>query len=241
MQKFPAEFVFIRRSGPRVNRRGGQGPHLYGMQGTHVYLCAGFINRRIERRVVVHFELAVELETALSGEGLPPETIEAAGEIAALCLQNFEALMVALCMACGRVGASDFFLRMKKLEGKDREPVDDKAGTFGIQLGFGIGQVAGAEMVEQEQVAALGEIVAPLVNAINGALDFGDFVIGGMRSTRAVFGMPELEIRQMLGDHGVHEFAMRLRGNGGGLRMPERRQAVVLPGDFFRREHRGLG
>jgi hypothetical protein len=46
------------------------------------------VDGRIERRIVVHFQLPIEFESPRSGERFAPQGVEAGGQIAALFFQN---------------------------------------------------------------------------------------------------------------------------------------------------------
>jgi hypothetical protein len=54
----------------------------------------GGVKDRVERRVVVHLELAVELEAAATGADVCPERVETGGEIVALFMQDSETFAV---------------------------------------------------------------------------------------------------------------------------------------------------
>ena len=101
----------------------------------------------VERGVVIHLQLAVELEAAGAGEGGLPEGVEAGGKIGALGFENGEAFAIAVGVAggsgLGSGGAVEFFAGVKDFEGKDGEAVDDEAGRFGVERGIGIGQAEG--------------------------------------------------------------------------------------------------
>ncbi len=59
-------------------------------------LGRGFaVEDRVEGGVVVHLELAVELETAAAGEDVGPERVEAGREIITLFVQHSKAILVA--------------------------------------------------------------------------------------------------------------------------------------------------
>ena len=101
----------------------------------------------------------------------------------------------------------DFFLGVVELEGQDRKAVDHEAGGFGIQLSLGRGGVRpeGVESGEEFGVALLHEVVAELVETVDGALGFGEIVIGGLGGAGAVFDVPEVEVGAVLGEDGVEE------------------------------------
>lgn len=197
-----------------------------------------FIYRRIQRGVVIHFELSIKLESALSQERLLPQAVEAAGKVAALILENFEPLTVSLSMAFRGVGPLHFLDGMKDLQSKNRKPVNDESGRLRMQLGVEIRQIERAQVIEQNHIAALGEIIAALVDSINGPFYFRKIVVSSLRGAGLIFRMPQFEIGQMLRDDSVQKFSIIFSGHGRLLLVPERGQAVVLLHDFFGGENR---
>ena len=169
------------------------------------------VNGRIQGWVVVHLELPVKLETAFSGQSLLPKAVKAPGEVVALFFENRQALTVAVGVSYGRVGAFNLFGGMEELEREDGEAVDDDAGALGIQLGFGVGQVERAQMIKQDHVAAFSEVVAALVDAVDGALYFRQVVVCGMGCAGIVFCVPKLEVGKVLGDHHIEKCSVALR------------------------------
>jgi len=201
----------------------------------------GTVDGWVEGGVVVHLELAVDFEAAGAGEDVGPELVEAGNEVVALFGEEGEAFAVALAMAVGSFGAGGLFVGVVELESEDGEAVDHEAGALGVERGGGVGQAAGGEGFEEAGVAALGEVVAALVEAVDGALDFGEIVVGGAGYAGAVFGMPEIEVGAMLGDEDFEEgisgggLGRRWEQGGGGgvgLLVPEDDGAVVKGGDL---------
>lgn len=159
----------------------------------------------VQRRVVVHLKLEVEPEAAFACDRLLPEAVETAGEIVALIYENLVAFAVAFGVASGCVGPRDFFGSMENLQRQDRKAVDDEAGALGIQLGFGVGQLESAQMIEQDDVAVFGKIIAALIDAVDGAFHLRKIVIGGLRCAGFIFCVPQFEISQVLGDDGIEK------------------------------------
>jgi hypothetical protein len=93
------------------------------------------VENGVKGGVVIHLKLAVELETAVAGEDVRPECVEAGCEICTLFVQHEEAGLVAVLVLGG--GAVKLLFGVENLEGKDREAVDDKAGGFGVEGGRG--------------------------------------------------------------------------------------------------------
>jgi len=92
------------------------------------------VDRRVERGVVIHLELAVDFEAAAAGEDIGPELVEAGDEVAALFGEKGEAFAVALRVARGGSGARDFFQGVEDFEGEDGEAIDHEAWALGVQL-----------------------------------------------------------------------------------------------------------
>ena len=77
------------------------------------------------------------------------------------------------------------------LEGEDGEAVDDEAGSLGVE---GRRRVLGGSGGEEQSVDLLDEVVAPLVEAVDGVLDAGDLGVGGGGVAGLVFLVPEVEV-----------------------------------------------
>lgn len=60
--------------------------------------CGMVVDCRVQRRVVIHFELAVKLEASPPLHHLLPQMIERLGEVGALFRQDAQALTIALLM-----------------------------------------------------------------------------------------------------------------------------------------------
>lgn len=200
----------------------------------------GAVDGGVQGGVVVHLELTVDFEAAAAFEYVGPEAVEAEDEVFALLFEEEQAVAVAVLMAGGGIGAPDLLLGVVELEGEDGEAVDHEARALGVQFGQGGGQAGGFERLEQQGVAALGEVVAVLVIAVDGALDLGQIMVGGVRGTGAVFGVPEVEVGTMLREHQIEEIGaedvMRV-----GIVVPESGGAVVEAGDLARVEMKAGG
>ena len=132
-----------------------------------------------------------------------PETVEAGGEVVALLGEDEEAAAVAVGMASGSVFAVDFLGGVEEFQGKDGEAVNDEAGGLGVEFCGGGGKAEGSEEVERGAVELLGEVVAALVGFVDAALDAGELGVVGFGAAGLVFGVPKLEIGEMLtGDEG---------------------------------------
>ena len=87
----------------------------------------------VECRVVIHLELAVELEAARAGEDFAPENIKAVGEIRALVLEDSEPGAVSFNVFERGVGAFGLFAGVVNLQSQDGEAIDDEARRFGVE------------------------------------------------------------------------------------------------------------
>jgi hypothetical protein len=81
------------------------------------------IDRRVEFRIVIHLQLAIELETALAGEHLGPECVETSGKFLALLLQQLQTFEISLAVRHGCACPAALLRRVIQLERKDGEPV----------------------------------------------------------------------------------------------------------------------
>jgi len=63
------------------------------------------------------------------------------------------------------------------------------------------GQIAPIKKIQEQPVTLFGQIVAPLIDAINQAFNTGNILIRGLGGTGSIFCMPKLEIRQVLLRH----------------------------------------
>ena len=125
----------------------------------------------VEVWVVIHLELAVELEAAMACEDLLPELVEAGGEVVALLAQQVETGEVALAMGLGGGGAMGLLGGVVDLEREDGEAVEDEAGGFGVERRGGILRAGGCE---EQAVDGFDQVVARLIKRVDGALEAGD-------------------------------------------------------------------
>ena len=159
----------------------------------------------VEVGVVVHLELAVELEAAAAALDLGPQVEEAAEEIVVLLLEEGEAVAVAGAMRVAGGGPGNLFGGVETFEGEDGEAVEHGAGGLGVERG---GWGLGAGCVEEVLVDLLDEVVAALVEGVDGVLDVGDVAVRGGGVAGAVFLVPEVEVGAVVG------FGEGLEGGG---------------------------
>jgi len=219
-----------------------------GKRGNQAEKSGGLVavDRGVKGGVVVHLELAVELESARAGKGALPQGVKAGSEVSALLFEDGKALAVALGVALRRGwrdgGAVDFFAGMEDFEREDGEAVDHEAGRFGVERSAGVGESAGSEMGEEGAVELLGEVVAALIGGVHAALDGGEDRIGGAGGAGFVFDVPELEVGAMLGGNEGGPVARKV-GKGWGVNrrdeVPSAGEAVVEFDDLGRGEDGG--
>lgn len=163
------------------------------------------VNGRIEGGVIVHFELAVELEAAHTVEGLLPQSLKTASQIVALFDEDGEPLGIALDVAGWRIGALGFFARVINLQRENRKPIDDESGRLGVEGRGGVGQdrMLILEPSQKSHVQLLGQVVAALVDAVDTTLDGGQLGVAGAGSAGLVFSVPELKVGLMLASNGI--------------------------------------
>ena len=136
-----------------------------------------------------------------------PEGVEARGEIPELHVENGEPLAIALVVRGFRGGAAGFLLGVKALEGEDGEAVDHHAGRLGVQRRR---LVLRRDAGEQEQVDLLRQVVAALVEGVDGVFVGGDVVVGGQWVAGGVLVVPQVEVGAVLvEDEGVPWIAGR--------------------------------
>jgi hypothetical protein len=183
--------------------------------------------------IVVHLQLAVELETAATCEDVGPEGVETGREIGTLFVQHEKPGMVAVLMfGCGAV---ELLLGVEDLEGEDGEAVDDEAGGLGVE---GSGRSFGCEL-EEGDVDLLGEIVATLVEAIDVVFDLDDGVVGGAGVAGFVFAVPEVVVGLVLVEDKLFEGRAGVWGRDE-LAMPVRGGLVVKRDDVCGDEHEAV-
>ncbi len=94
---------------------------------------------------------------------------------------------------------------VEELEREDGETVDDEAGRLGVQ-----GRACvGGRGFQQGEVELLDEVVAALVQAVDGALGGDDGGVGGVDVAGLVLAVPEVEVGAMLVEDEL------LKGRGG--------------------------
>lgn len=174
--------------------------------------AGGAIDGGVERGIVVHLELAVKFEAALAGESLLPERVETGGEVAALVEEDGEAFLIALGVACGRVGALSLLAGVEDFEREDGEAVDDEAGGFGVERCGGVGQRAVRKPVEEVTVKLFSEIVAELIGAVDAAFDGGELGVRSAGRAGFVLDVPEVEVGAVLAGDGVEECVVGVGG-----------------------------
>lgn len=101
-----------------------------------------------------------------------------------------------------------FFCSVINLQGDDREPVNDEAGSLGVQ---GCLEVLCACKQQEAFVDLLDQVVAKLVEAVDGVFDCGDGCVGGVGAAGGIFLMPKVIVGAVLCQNQVD----KLSGLGG--------------------------
>jgi len=150
------------------------------------------VENGVKGGVVIHLQLAVELEAAAACEYVTPEGVEASCEVGTLFVQHEKSRLVALLMVGS--GAVELLLGVKDLEGEDGEAVDDEAWRLGVE---GRGGIAGRELKEKD-VDLLGEIVAELVESIDIVFHADNDGVGGIWVAGIVLAVPQVVVGAVL-------------------------------------------
>ena len=165
-------------------------------------LLGGFewaVEIRIERGVVVHLHLAVDFEQLAAGEQVVEQLGERVGQIGVLLAATAEALVDFLAVGEVDVGADRLLFKVIDPQSHDRETVDRGARRFGIEAGADLrNDGRGGEHFDERFVDSFDGVVALLVVAVDGPLDFGDAAIGGVGAAGDVFLVPEQVVELVL-------------------------------------------
>ena len=133
-------------------------------------------------------------------------------------------------MGFGSIGADSFLAHVELLEREDGKPVDHHSGRFRIARHSGFERI---ECGDEHLVHFLDEIVALLVEAVDGALGVMDALGAEIVAAGDVFLVPELEIPQVIFLHEQEEFRA---ASSGQLLVPTGGEGRLEGGDFFRVE-----
>jgi hypothetical protein len=151
-------------------------------------------------------------------------------------LENVEATAVHFALVFRGGGSMGFGSGVVKLEREDGKSVDHEAGGLGVE-GRGIVLLAG--LGEEEVVDLFDEVVAALVEAVNGVFDVGDGGVGGLWAAGVIFLVPEVEVGVMVGeDESGERVGTRIdQVRGGFVAVPEVGGLVLHPEDRVGFEH----
>ena len=183
-----------------------QDPHLSCVVGVLLFRH----QRRVEARVVVHLELAVDLEVRAAGAAVGQQRVEAGGQIGALLVQPLELGRARAAMRLVDVAPLGLGAHRVHLQRHDRQPVDHAAGSLAVQpragahrrhrrVGARRSRVDQPELGEQQFVDTLGGVVARLVVAVDRAFVGGDLGVGHLRAPRQVFLGPQQTVEAVVG------------------------------------------
>lgn len=167
---------------------------------------------------------------AAAGENFCPKGVETAGQLGALMLENVEATAIYCALGFRGGGSMGFGGGVVKLEREDGKPVDDETRGLGVE---GRGIVLRAGLGEEEVVDLLDQVVAGLVEAVNGVFDGGDGGVGGLWAAGVILLVPEVEVGVMVGeDESGEEAGMGIgRVRGGLVAVPAICGLVLHPED----------
>jgi hypothetical protein len=198
--------------------------------------CCMSVYDGVEVGVVIHLQLTVEFEAAAASNDGSEEVVEAGGEIAGLFFEDGEAGCVAEAMGLGGSVAMSLDAGVEHLEGEDGETVDDESGGLGVEWGGGllVGKVGDEPLVE-----LFDEVVAALVEAVDGVLDTSDLGVGGEGVASLVLFVPEIEVLAVLGGDESGK-GVRL-GGGGRVGFGEEVRLVPVDGEVFLQASYGGG
>jgi len=102
---------------------------------------------RIERRVVVHFHLAIDFQYLAAGLDVGQQLGKRPRQIGVLFLAAVEPLVDFGAVRRIHIVAGGLFLEVVDSQGQDRESVDRGAGRFGVESGAGAGQLTLASIL----------------------------------------------------------------------------------------------
>jgi len=139
--------------------------------------------------------LTIEFEASPPILDVQTEFVEASGEVAPLGIEDGKALAIALVMRGLCAWAAGFLLGVEALESKDGEAVDHHAGRLGMQRR---GLILRRDAGEEQQVDLFGQVIAALVEPVDGVFVLGDVVVGGQRVAGGVLVVPEVEVGAVL-------------------------------------------
>ncbi len=109
--------------------------------------------------------------------------------------ENGESSLIALVMLLRRGWPMDLFIGVVDFQRKDGKPVDDEARSLRVERSVGV--LLPCEL-EQKLVDLLDQVVALLIQAVDGVLDLRNAGVGGVRTAGGVFFVPEVEVGQVL-------------------------------------------
>jgi hypothetical protein len=186
--------------------------YIVWMSGRASRLSLGLLGhqRGVEAGVVVHLELAVDLEVGAAGLRVGEQGVKAGAEVSALLQQLVELDLAAGAVGVVDIGAQRLLAHGVDLERHDGHAVDDAAGGLAVETGVGghfghggVGLSGGgvdqAEFGQQDLVDALGGVVAGLVVLVDGALVLRDLVTADGGAARQVFFGPEAAVEEVVG------------------------------------------
>ncbi len=177
--------------------------------------------------------MVINAEAAGTGGDLPEEIGEALGEVRALVADAGEFPSAGFAMGGAGIVADRFLVHVELLEREDGKAINDHSGCLGIARDTGF---HGPQFVDEHLVHFLDEVVALLVEAVNGALGPVDAFGAEVVAAGDVFLVPKLEIPEVVF---LHKEGESLARGGGLLAVPKGGEGRLRGGDFVRVEVHG--
>src|SRR5436305_12938162 len=110
---------------------------LYGVCATAACCCSSPllpIDLRVQRGIVVHLQLPIELKTTPAGIQIVPEAQQILCQIAPLLLENLQPFEVAAAMFLIRVFSLRLFARVVELERQNRQTINHHSWSLRVKL-----------------------------------------------------------------------------------------------------------
>jgi len=201
-----------------------------------IYVCVLYAEERagstailavedwIEIWIVVHLHLAIKFKAAFALDDLCPKALQTEGKVGALFFEEGKAAEISFAVSFGRGVAVSFFAGVIDLQGEDGETIEDEAGGLGVEGGRTVLVHAGVvEPVEEPLVHLFDEIVAALIEGVDGVLVGGYGGVGGGGVAGQILFVPEVEVGSVV----LHGELAEVGSVRNGVSM--RRAAGVVP------------
>ena len=152
---------------------------------------------RIHRRVVVHLELAIDLQPFAAGEKVVQQFAKRLAKIEVLLVQDFQPGLGLGDVAIGGVAAAGLLFHVVEPQCQNRQPVDHAAGGFRVQTGIGA-RPDRRQRFDQVVIQPLDQVVALLIELVDRPLDIRQIGIACHGAAGNVFLVPEAKVLLVL-------------------------------------------